>query len=66
MKIPNKRKLQQIEFNHPLDIYLKDFMILWKKCTGKSYSLLVIDTTFASDNSLSFRKNLSERIIDNW
>ena len=33
MKIPNKRELQQITFNHSLDIYFKDFMNLCKKCT---------------------------------
>ena len=36
-------------------------MNLYKKCTAKPYSFLVIDTT-ASDNSLRFRKNLVERI----
>ena len=40
----------------------KDFMNLYKKCTAKPYSLLVIDSTFASDNYSRFRKNLLERI----
>ena len=62
MKIPNKRELQQIAFNHSSDIDFQDFMNLYKKCTAKPYSLLVIDTTLASDNPLCFRKNLSERI----
>ena len=35
-------------------------MNLYKKCTAKPYSLLVIATTLASDNPLRFRKNLSE------
>ena len=34
----------------------------YKKCTAKSYSFLVIDSTLASDNPLfqkdSFRKNI--------
>ena len=47
---------------HSSDIDLKDFMNLYKKCTAKPYSFLVIDTTLASDNLLHFRKNLSERI----
>ena len=34
MKIPNKRELQQITFNHSSDIYFKDFMNLCKKCTA--------------------------------
>ena len=37
-------------------------MNLYKKCTGKPYSFLVIDTALASDNPLRFRKNLLERI----
>ena len=37
-------------------------MNLYKKCTAKPYSSLLIDTTLASDNPLHFRKNLSERI----
>ena len=57
IKIPNKRKLQQIEFNHWWDIDFQGFMNLYKKCTEKPISLLVIDTTLASDNSPRFRKN---------
>ena len=51
MKIPIKRELQQIAFNHSLDINFQDFMNLCKKCTAKPYSFLAIDTTLASDNS---------------
>ena len=47
MKIPNKRELQKIEFNHSSDI---DFLNLYNKCTEKPYSFLVINTTLASDN----------------
>ena len=35
---------------------------VYKKCTAKPYSLLVIDTTIASDNPSRFRKNLSKLI----
>ena len=49
MKIPNKK-----------DIDFQDLMNLYKKCTAKPYSFLVIDTTLASDDS--FRKNLLEII----
>ena len=59
MKIPNKQELQQIAYNHSSDI---DFMNLYKKCTAKPYSFLVIDVTLASDNSSRFRKSLLERI----
>ena len=62
MKIPNKRELHQIAFNHSSNIDFQDLMNLYKKCTSKPYYFLVIDTTLASDNSLCFRKNLLERI----
>ena len=58
MKIPNKKKLQQIAINHSSDINAKDFINIYKKCTDKPYSLLVNDTTFASDDPLRFRQNL--------
>ena len=62
MKISKKQELQQIAFNHSSDIYLKDFMNLYKKCTGKTYSFLIFDATLSSDNPLRLRKNLSKRI----
>ena len=62
MKIPNKRELQQIAFNHPSDIAFQDFMNFYKNSTVEPYSFLVIDTTFASDNSSRFRKNLLDTI----
>ena len=62
MKIPNKRELQQVAFNHSPDIDLQDFTELYIKCTAKPYSFLVIDITLVSDSSSHFRKNLLERI----
>ena len=62
MKITNKRKLQQIAFNHSAYMDFQEFMNLYEKCTQKPYSFLVNDTTLASDNSSRFRKNLLERI----
>ena len=62
MKIPNKRELQEIAFNHSSDIDFQDFINLYKKCTAEPYSFLVIDTTLASNNPLHFKKNLLERI----
>ena len=62
MKIPNKRELQQIAFNHSLNIDFQDFINHYETCTAKPYCFLVTDTTLASDNSLHFRKNLLERI----
>ena len=48
MKIPNKIELQQIAFNHSSDIDFKEFIDLYKVCTAKPYSFLVIDVTLAS------------------
>ena len=62
MKIPNKRELPQIVLNHSSDIDFQDFMNLYKKCTEKPYSFLIIDTTLASYNSSRFRKNLLQSI----
>ena len=47
MKIPNKQELQQIAFNRSLYIDFQDFINLYKKCTAKPYSFLVIDATLA-------------------
>ena len=56
MIIPNKQEIQQIAFNHSLDIEFKDFMNLYKKCTIIPYSFLVINlTTLVSDNRSRFR-----------
>ena len=62
MKIPNNRELQQIAFNHSSYIDFQDFMNLYKKCTAKPHSFLVINITLASDNPLHFWENLLERI----
>ena len=62
MKIPNKRELHQIAFNYSSDIDFQDFMNIYKKCTEKPYSFLVIDTTLAQNNLSRFRKNLLETI----
>ena len=61
-KITNKQELQQIAFNHSSDINFKDFINLYKKCTAKSYSFLVVDAILESANPSRFRKNLLERI----
>ena len=62
IKILNKLEPQQIAINRLSDIGFKDFSNLYKKCTAKSYSFAVNDTTFASENYLRFRRNLEERI----
>ena len=65
MKIPNKRELQQIAINHLSDINIGDFIEIYRKCTDKPYSFLVIDTTLSSNNRLRFRKNLNTITDDN-
>ena len=65
MKIPNKRELQQIAISHSSDIDFKDFINIYKKCTDKPYSFLVIDTTLPSNSLLRFRKNLNITNDDN-
>ena len=62
MKIPNKQEFQHIATNHLSDNDFQDFMNLYKKCTEKSYSFLVTETTLTSDNPLRFREKLLERI----
>ena len=62
MKIPNKQEPKQIASHNSSDIDFQDFMNLYKTCTKKPFSFLVIDNTLASDNPLHFRKNLVERI----
>ena len=55
-KTSNKREHQQIAINHLSDISTKDFINIYRKCTTKPYSFLVINTTLVSDNPLRFRK----------
>ena len=62
MKVSSKRKLKQIAFNHSSDIDFQDFTYLYKKCTAKPYSFVIIDTTLSSNNPLGFRKDLVEII----
>ena len=40
----------------------KDFMNIYKEYITRPYSLLVIDTTLASDNPLRFKNSLLELI----
>ena len=48
MNIQNKREFQQIALNYSSNIGSKDFIKIYKKCTSKPYSLLVVDTTLPS------------------
>ena len=60
MKIPNKRKLQQIYVNHSSDINFKDFIKTYKKCRAEPHSFFINDITLPPNNPLRFRKNLSK------
>ena len=62
MKISSKREIQQISSNNSSDIDFQNFMNLYKKCTAKTFSFLVNESTLASDNASRFRRNLLERI----
>ena len=57
-KILSKRELQQIATNHSSDIRTKDFVNIYRKCTGEPYWFFVNNATLASNNPFSFGKNL--------
>ena len=57
-KIPNKRERQLTVLNHSWDINTNDFANIYRKCTDEPYFFFVIDTMFASNNPLAFRKSL--------
>ena len=61
MKISNEQEFYHISFSYSSGNVLKDFMNVYKKCTAKTYSFLIIDATVLSDNPLHFRKNVLQR-----
>ena len=62
MKISNKGKLRQIASNNLSDMYSKDFMNLYRKCTAKPYSFLIIDNIYTTLHQIiekeSFKNNI--------
>ena len=62
IKILNRHGLQQIAIDYSSVIIIEDFIMFHRKCTGKPYSFLVIDTDLASDYALCFRKSVLESI----
>ena len=62
IKFPSKWELPQTGFKYSPDIGFQDFTNHYKTYTEKSYSILVIDATLASDNPIRFRKNPLEII----
>ena len=61
MKIPGRRKPQQIASNHLSDIEFKYSMKLRKSYTKEPFSFLVNDSTLPPDNLLRFRKNVLKK-----
>ena len=55
IKVPSKRKLQNIASNHSSVNDFKDFMKLYKEYAKEPCSFLLNDTTLSSDNPLRFR-----------
>ena len=58
VKIPNKRELQEVTWNHLSDNEFKVVMKLYKDCAKESFTFLVNDMTLSSNNPLKFKKNL--------
>ena len=58
MKINNKKELRNIAINHSADIDYNDFVKIYRECTKKPYSVLIIDTTLPESDPLRFRENL--------
>ena len=65
MEILNKRDFRQIVFNHSSDIDFKEFINIYKKCSTKPYTYLVIDANLASDICLHFREDFLDRNVKN-
>ena len=58
MKLSDNTEIQETAKNNSSNISTKDFININKIYTAKPNSVLVNDTTLASDNPLRFRKNL--------
>ena len=70
MTFPNKTELQEVAFNQLSDIDFEDFVNLYKNCTTKPYSFLVIDSTLTSNDfyvlEKSFRKDIKTNYDKGW
>ena len=58
MKINNRKELPNIAINHSANIDYNDFVKIYRECTKKTYSFLIIETTLPASDPLRFRKNL--------
>ena len=57
MKINNRKELKNISINHSADIDYNNFVRIYRECTRKPYSFLIIDTTLPASDPVRFRKN---------
>ena len=57
MKINNRKELKNISINHSADIDYNNFVRIYRECTRKPYSFLIIDTTLPAGDPVRFRKN---------
>ena len=66
MTFPNKTELQEVAFNQLSDIDFEDFVNLYKNCTTKPYSFLVIDSTLTSNDFYVLEKLFRKDIKTNY
>ena len=57
-KLNNKKVLQNIAINHSAGIDYKDFIKIYRTCTGKLFNFFTIDTT----KDKKFIKNIDESL----
>ena len=58
MGIPNKKELQQISYNHAVELDFRDFKKLYSRCVQNVHDFMVIDTTLPGNDARKFRRNL--------
>ena len=58
LKINSRRELQNLAFNHSVDIDYNYFIKIYRECTKEPFNFLTIDTTLPASNPLRLRKNL--------
>ena len=63
MKLPSKRELQQVAFNHSFDIAFEKFMNFYKKYAAKPYSFLAIHYYFFIRQSFTFQEESFKKNI---
>ena len=60
IQIHNKRELQNITIDHSADIDYKEFLKIYRNSANEPYSFFTINTTLPADDSMRFRKNVSD------